>query len=192
MLRQVFRRLLRSQIKSRSRSNLQSSPWTFGGLEERLLLAADTGVAMSHSSNDYAGSEVAGDYSHPAAIYGQVFAPKISNTQEINQSLESTDDSYQAIDVSILSDSVEDAPVLVFIDSRVESYETMVADLKGRAEVHIVESSVSGLSFISEVLSGRNGVGSIHLIGHGKEGYLELGCDGLNQSSVDKNRVELA
>lgn len=197
MLRPLFRRLIRSHLKSQRQSLHRATPWTFGGLEERLLLAADTAAAVSHSPAD-TGNDLAyspGLYSE-AAIYGPASLSKTAT--DIAQSTDNNSGrSVQEIDVTLLNETTvsprlsTDTKPIVFIDSRVETHEQMTTDLKGKAEIHVIDSSVSGVDYISQILAQRSDLTSIHLIGHGSSGYIEMGSDGLNSTTVKRSQDSL-
>lgn len=197
MLRQVFRRLIRANIKSQNRSFHQANHWSFGSLEERILLAADSAVAVSHDGN-FADQGPIGDYASDAAVYGK----QLTSQAEVATSQASASvltrvahDADVSIDTSILTatqdSSLVDSMPVVFIDERVESYEHMLRELKDRAEVHIVPRDVSGLDFIGSVLKNSSGITSIHLIGHGSAGYLDMGQDGLNNTTLNNKHETL-
>ncbi|MCB1733939.1 MAG: DUF4347 domain-containing protein [Gammaproteobacteria bacterium] len=65
--------------------------------------------------------------------------------------------------------------VIVFVDSGVADIDLIRAGMRPGAELHILDANKDGLTQIAEILAGRDGVGSVHIISHGGPGSLTLG-----------------
>ncbi|MBK7050488.1 MAG: DUF4347 domain-containing protein [Rhodoferax sp.] len=59
---------------------------------------------------------------------------------------------------------------IVFIDSRVTDYQTLIDCLTDPAEVFIFEGQSDGLTQMNTQLQGRSGIDAIHIISHGSQG----------------------
>ena len=75
---------------------------------------------------------------------------------------------------------------IVFVDTRVEDYELIVADLESRATVEIVflDSDRDGISQMADYLDGQSGVSAIHVVSHGSQAELQLGSALLTADSI--------
>ncbi|MBW4648779.1 MAG: DUF4347 domain-containing protein [Kastovskya adunca ATA6-11-RM4] len=73
---------------------------------------------------------------------------------------------------------------IVFIDSRVEDYQSLVAGVKPGTEVVILDSMRDGVAQITEALAGRTGISSVHVVSHGTSGSLQLGSTQLNAGNL--------
>src|SRR5687767_10129721 len=73
---------------------------------------------------------------------------------------------------------------VVFIDSRVEDYQALIAGMSAGSEVVLLDSQSDGLARIATYLNGRSGIDSIHLISHGRAGALYLGSTLLDSETI--------
>ncbi|WNM57809.1 DUF4347 domain-containing protein [Candidatus Nitrospira allomarina] len=80
---------------------------------------------------------------------------------------------------------------IVFIDTRVEDYQTLMKGIHPSAEVILLDAERDGLEQIAEVLEGRNAVDAIHLIGEGTEAELHLGTAFLTNDSISNHYAAL-
>ncbi|MCM8525563.1 MAG: DUF4347 domain-containing protein, partial [Lentisphaeraceae bacterium] len=74
---------------------------------------------------------------------------------------------------------------IVIIDSAVEGYESLFADVPEGSEVFVLESDKDGLEQISEFLNTFKSVDSLHILSHGSEGELNLGSTVINSENLD-------
>jgi subtilisin family serine protease len=81
---------------------------------------------------------------------------------------------------------------VIFIDSRVASYKSILEGLKEPADVFFLDSNSEGLLQIAEHLRGMSGIEAIHIISHGSLGALYLGSTALNSSSLPLYESQLA
>jgi VCBS repeat-containing protein len=70
---------------------------------------------------------------------------------------------------------------VVFVDSRVNDPAAFGTD--GR-EVVVIAADQDGLSQIASALDGRTGIGAIHIVSHGGDGYLSLGSGSITADSL--------
>ena len=75
---------------------------------------------------------------------------------------------------------------IVVIDSAVEGYESLFADVPEGSEVFILDSDKDGLKQISDILASFENVDSLHILSHGSEGELALGSTVINSENLDE------
>ena len=73
---------------------------------------------------------------------------------------------------------------IVFVDSRVENYQLLLAGIDPAAEVIILHPNQDGIEQITAVLSQRQTIESLHIISHGEAGSLQLGNTELNSNNL--------
>ena len=115
----------------------------------------------------------------------------------IVKSVSSGTTDFNPLDVDPLTDGKTPLE-LVFIDTNTEDVDQLVTDLLEQEsntrsfEIHLLDSTRSGIEQISEVLSGRSGINAIHLVSHGTEGQIKLGNLWLSIDNVDGYAGEVA
>ena len=81
---------------------------------------------------------------------------------------------------------------LVFIDPRVEAYQSLAAGVLPDTEVIILGADQDGVEQISQVLRTRTGnVNSLHIVSHGAPGCVYLGSTELSQQSLNRYAEQL-
>ena len=73
---------------------------------------------------------------------------------------------------------------IVFIDTSVEGYQTLMEGIDPNAEVILLDSTRDGIEQIAEILRNRSDIDAIHIISHGDQGELRLGTGVLNLASM--------
>lgn len=73
---------------------------------------------------------------------------------------------------------------IVFIDSNVAEYQSLVSQLPTDAEKVVLDANQDGVMQILAVLQDRVGLDSIDIISHGKPGTLMLGATQLNSANL--------
>ena len=68
---------------------------------------------------------------------------------------------------------------VLFVDSNVKNYETLLANLHGDVEVYVLNANQDGVLQMANFLSGQTGLDSIQILSHGSSGSLALGSDSL-------------
>jgi hypothetical protein len=81
---------------------------------------------------------------------------------------------------------------ILFIDSHVSEYSTLLAGLASDVEVHLLNANEEGVLQIAAILQGRTGLDSIQIVSHGSSGSLSLGSGVLNSSNLDSYSDALA
>ncbi|MCB1968032.1 MAG: DUF4347 domain-containing protein, partial [Candidatus Accumulibacter sp.] len=81
---------------------------------------------------------------------------------------------------------------LVFIDSRVENPQELIAGLRGNSDWRLIDAPRDGVAQIAAALAGRRGLASIRILAHGRPGGLLLGAGELTQATLGELAGELA
>lgn len=82
------------------------------------------------------------------------------------------------------------ASEIVFIDTSVQGYETLLEGIDPSAEVVFLDVEQDGLTQILEALQNRSDVSAIHIISHGDIGEVTLGNTVLNSDSMNSEHAE--
>ena len=98
-----------------------------------------------------------------------------------------------------VGDAVPDAPVTVadrtevaFVDSGVEGWKSLVADLAPGIEVVILDTNRDGFDQMAEWAQAHDGYAAIHILGHGTEGELTLGTGSVAAEDIDAHADAIA
>ena len=73
---------------------------------------------------------------------------------------------------------------IVFIDTSVEDYQTLLLGIDPSAEAILLDSTKDGIEQIAEILGDRSEIDAVHIISHGNQGELRLGTGILNLASM--------
>src|SRR3954463_7100295 len=73
---------------------------------------------------------------------------------------------------------------VVFIDTTVEDYKDLLANVNPNAKVVLLDASRDGVSQIAEFLAHESNVDAVHIVSHGSEGMLQLGTASLDVFSM--------
>ncbi|MCA9423135.1 MAG: DUF4347 domain-containing protein, partial [Nitrospira sp.] len=87
--------------------------------------------------------------------------------------------------------SISDRKEVVFIDTRVESYQTLMDGIDPAAEVILLDARRDGIEQIAEALEGRSDIDAIHLIGEGTEAEMHLGATFLTKNLISGRYANL-
>src|SRR4028118_1430720 len=74
---------------------------------------------------------------------------------------------------------------LVFIDSNVEDYQSLISGVSPNAEVIILDETLGGIEQITERLATTQNIEAIHIISHGSPGAVQLGANTLNNNNIE-------
>ncbi|MEM8723512.1 MAG: DUF4347 domain-containing protein [Cyanobacteria bacterium P01_G01_bin.39] len=80
---------------------------------------------------------------------------------------------------------------LLFIDSKVAEYQTLINNLTELTEVIILDEQRDGILQITESLQEYDNLAAIHIASHGDVGQLSLGNSKLNQDNLNYYRDSL-
>lgn len=64
---------------------------------------------------------------------------------------------------------------IAFIDSAVQNYQSLMAGITSGTEVIVLDSTTNGVAQITAALAARANISSVHILGHGNAGSLQLG-----------------
>ena len=81
---------------------------------------------------------------------------------------------------------------VVFIDSAVSDYETIINSFKENTEFYLINSNEDGFKRISEILNDRKDIDGLHIIGHGSAGEILFGNAFLNNDTITNYQPTLA
>ncbi|MGN6086284.1 DUF4347 domain-containing protein, partial [Trinickia sp.] len=81
---------------------------------------------------------------------------------------------------------------VVFINSNVTDYQTLIAGLPQGTQYVVLDSSKDGLAQIEQYVEQHPGVSAIHLVSHGVDGQVQVGSTWLNQADLPAYSAELA
>ncbi|WP_146413189.1 cadherin domain-containing protein [Crateriforma conspicua] len=108
---------------------------------------------------------------------------------EVAEVQSTTDGSASGID-NTSSESIHDlaqssGEQIVFVDSSVSDYQTLIGDLAPETQVFVLDGDSDGVNQITRILDGLHDVGSIHIVSHGEDGTLRLGNAVLSADRLD-------
>jgi hypothetical protein len=73
---------------------------------------------------------------------------------------------------------------IVFVDTSVQDYETLIADVNPNATVVLLDPARDGIAQILDRLSSESHLDAIHIVSHGSAGTLQLGATVLDGESM--------
>jgi Ca2+-binding RTX toxin-like protein len=82
-------------------------------------------------------------------------------------------------------DNSANPSTIVFIDSAVDDYQTLVKGVIVGAEIIVLDPTLDGVAQITEALIGRTDVAAIHIVSHGSPGCLYLGNTQLSLDTLE-------
>src|SRR6476469_660867 len=89
------------------------------------------------------------------------------------------------------SDRPNNPSTIVFIDTAVADYQTLLDGVKLGVEAIVIDSHRDGVEQISKVLANRTNIDSIHLVSHGEPGSLQLGKTRLSIDNLEAYSQQL-
>ncbi|MDB9515025.1 DUF4347 domain-containing protein, partial [Kamptonema animale CS-326] len=104
----------------------------------------------------------------------------IQNTQRFSNNIASKSVLNKAGSTSLKAPTKD----IVFIDSRVDDYQTLAAGVKLGTKVFILDTMRDGIEQITRVLADYSLVDSLQIVAHGSEAKIELGSVELNISNL--------
>ncbi|MEG4104204.1 DUF4347 domain-containing protein, partial [Microcoleus sp. Pol17_C1] len=75
--------------------------------------------------------------------------------------------------------------ILVFIDSNVEDYQSLISGVSPKGKVIILDETRDGIEQITQRLAIEKNIEAIHIISHGSPGVVQLGANTLNSSNIE-------
>jgi hypothetical protein len=96
----------------------------------------------------------------------------------------STPDNDWRLSDAIAQGLVVDARALVVVDSSIENYEALIADLDPATEILLLDTDEDGLQQIADYVEGRDDISAIHILAHGDDAEMRLGTTEINAANV--------
>ncbi|WP_323662314.1 putative Ig domain-containing protein, partial [Pectobacterium versatile] len=81
---------------------------------------------------------------------------------------------------------------VVFIDTSLTDYQTLVNNVPSSIEVELFDGSKDGLSQLAQWAQNHNGYDAIHILSHGAEGEIQLGSLKLDSTTASTRSADLA
>jgi VCBS repeat-containing protein len=116
-----------------------------------------------------------------------------SNQQEIKKNskiIDTTKDNNEVPFANVARDQSRKS--VVFIDSAVADYETIINSFKENTEFYLINSNEDGFKKIDEILNDRKDIDALHIIGHGSAGQILFGNAFLNNDTITNYQATLA
>lgn len=80
---------------------------------------------------------------------------------------------------------------LLFIDKTVDDYQTLISGVQPGIEVHILDPTQDAITQITQTLTGRSGIESLHIVSHGSAGALNFASTNLNNNDINNYSPQL-
>ncbi len=178
----------RTRRKTHTRSttsNSKDTPENLRAHEEPgelgLLLALEPRI-MFDGAALASGAEVVHDQiTQGLAIPDQEFAEHDTETEAFSDPFTNSIDLFSALSTAT---TPSDRREIIFIDTSVEDYQTLLLGIDPHAEAILLDSTRDGIEQIAEILGGRTDIDAVHIISHGNQGELRLGSGVLNLASM--------
>jgi len=172
-----------TKTNPRGRSNKVQQPNDLGALlalEPRIMF---DGAAL------LTGAEVVQDQStQDQAIQDQDLQGIEAEAETFSDPLTDSIDLYSALStVTAPTDRQE----IVFIDTRVEDYQTLLLGIDPSAEAVLLDPTRDGIEQMAEILRDRSNIDAIHLIAEGNTAELHLGTSFLTQEAIGGEYADL-
>lgn len=117
---------------------------------------------------------------HPELVEGQNPTTQ-DNADTTKNSTTTTDDTTPA---AVAADTARPVTSLVFIDTSVADYKTLLNGIDPTATVILLDPAKDGVEQIAQAVSQYDNIQAIHIISHGSAGQLNLGSAVLNQATM--------
>ncbi len=116
-----------------------------------------------------------------AAIYTASEALDMLGDQ---QSLQ-VDEKNLSSDLNPIIENSNSRKEIVFIDSGVDNYQTIVDAIDSSKSIYLIDSNENGFEKMQNVLQGQSDVDAVHIIGHASAGQVVLGNSILNADTIN-------
>ena len=115
------------------------------------------------------------------------------NQQEIKKNSKIIDTSKENNEVPFANVARDQSrKSVVFIDSAVPDYETIISSFKENTEFYLINSNEDGFKKIDQILTDRKEIDALHIIGHGSAGEILFGNAFLNNDTIANYQATLA
>ncbi|WP_178119528.1 Ig-like domain-containing protein [Pseudomonas sp. SCB32] len=159
-----------------------------------------TDVASSTPTADASHAATGADNSHAAGNNDNTQGTSSNSASHAQGSADNTQapaaDSRQAAQDISKAGPVADShggvrKEVVFVDTRVPDYQTLLKDISPDAEVVLLSTDKDGVQQIADALAGRHDIDAIHIISHGDSGVLLLGNGPLFEGNLARYSTQL-
>ena len=100
-------------------------------------------------------------------------------------------DKDHSSDIAVAGEAVHSSKEVVFIDTAVANYQSLVNEVPQGVEVVLLDSSKDGLSQIKAWAETHKDYDAIHIVSHGSEGQIYLGGLTLNTAAISSRLSDL-
>ncbi len=100
------------------------------------------------------------------------------------QSLQ-VDEKNLSSDLNPIIENSKSRKEIVFIDSGVDNYQTIVDAIDSSKSIYLIDSNENGFDKMQNVLQGQSDVDAVHIIGHASAGQVVLGNSILNADTIN-------
>ncbi|MEM7543351.1 MAG: Ig-like domain-containing protein, partial [Pseudomonadota bacterium] len=100
------------------------------------------------------------------------------------------DPEHEALMEALVGDHDGAPNEIVFVDTGVEGYESILAGIDSDVEIVLLQTDRDGIEQIADVLSERDSIDAVHIISHGDAGALRLGNTVLTQASMSGEHAD--
>ncbi len=116
-----------------------------------------------------------------AAIYTASEALDMLGDQQSIQ----VDEKNLSSDLNPIIENSNSRKEIVFIDSGVDNYQTIVDAIDSSKSIYLIDSNENGFDKMQNVLQGQSDVDAVHIIGHASAGQVVLGNSILNADTIN-------
>ncbi|MEL7331648.1 MAG: DUF4347 domain-containing protein, partial [Cyanobacteria bacterium J06560_2] len=106
--------------------------------------------------------------------FATCFNPASSTAGELAKQSTALESSYRAVHHANL----------IFIDSKVDDYHTLLKGIKDGYQAYILSADKDGVEQITQILTKFDTVETVHLVSHGEPGVLQLGATQLSSQNI--------
>ena len=82
------------------------------------------------------------------------------------------------------SDVKQHGHEIVFVDTNVADYDTLISNLRNGLEVIVLDAEQDSVSQITSILQQRNNLSAVHIITHGRDGEILFANGNLNAENL--------
>ncbi|MCP4857295.1 MAG: DUF4347 domain-containing protein, partial [Fuerstiella sp.] len=171
-----------------SRVLMSATPMALVAALDADLMQQDTAVGESESAtNGDIAEQTTRDHESPTS---QPLATTDAALMLLDNLLVNSPDEFSATDSEDTTRSL--ANEIVFLDTAVDDYETLMAGIDPEAQIVLLDSSRDGVEQIAETLEGRTGLDAIHIVSHSTDGRVKLGETWLDFDSLGGYASEIS
>ena len=92
----------------------------------------------------------------------------------------------EAHDASVALSADIESSALIVVDTGIEGYQDLLADLEPDTEILLIDGHENGLQKLADYVQGRDDISAIHILSHGDQGEFSLGSATINSDNIDR------